>query len=631
MIQLIRMIMAALFLSIVPCGAIAATVLSGMEIISGARGTILSLRSDNPINCNVSTPVKNLVKIVIPGCVYGLEDFTYSKFENESPVTSIVAVEKKDGSGIVLTVSLKNTVGVLPVVKTKDRDTYIMISRNAGNTFSWKAASVLKPATVVTEKEPGEKKVNTQEVLRESAGDNGVGSSAGRLIDIAMVYRERVCRINFKFSGNVTKNVYRNRDSLICIFTGAENGLKKKSFDLFPSTVYRKVLLSENKKEKKVIAKVIIDSAAFQSMVNIVFEDSSLLTVMALNNESSYNAFWSAHSGAVWEHELTYVKPFEVDLKKLGERAEKDVAVNFPDGPVFRVGDFYSGPPEKKIMAGELVENSIKENREGETTASGVAAEITQNTHKTDLLNESKPDGSDMVVINADEVNIRRRPSVNSPAIAKAMKGMRASRKTTDSDWTQITIYGSGSTGWIKSQFLLSPENVREEKNGEIGPVAQTGSFQLQKKEGSIQKNLNSFAVPNDSIAIQKVSQLLIDDIVLREENEALNNVINYKRKGRDPFMPLIRDSLLQRGKASLEQLLLVGVLIDGGEKVALFEDRSNKKFALTLRESDAVENGKLLKIFPDRVVFLLTEFGISRSFTLHLKKSNMDQEARAR
>lgn len=625
-----RMIMAALFLSIVPCSAISATVLSGMELISGSRGTILSLRSDNPINCTVSTPAKTLVKIVIPGCVYGLEDFSYSKFENESPVNSIMAVEKKDGSGIVLTVSLKSNVGGLPVVKIKDRDTYILISKSAGNTFSWKAASVLKPVKVVTKREQGEKNVvNAKDVSRDSAGDKGEKNSTGRLIDIAMVYREQVCRINFKFSGNVAKDVYRNRDSLICMFSGAENGMEKKSFDLFPQTVYRKVLLSENKKEKKVIAKVIIDSAAFQSIVNIVFEDSSLLTIMALNKESSYNAFWNAHSGTIWEHELTYVKPFEVDLKKLRERAEKDVGVNFPDGPVFRVGDFYSGPPEKKIMQSELVKNSIKENREGEATDSGNAAEITQNTLRTDLLNELNPDDSDKVVINADEVNIRRRPTVNSPAIAKAMKGMRALRKKTDSDWTQVTI--NGSTGWIKNQFILSPETVREEKKAEIDPVAQTGSFRLHKNEGNIQTSLSSFAASHDSIAIQKVSQLLIDDIVLREESDALNDVIHYKQNGRDPFIPLIKDSLLQRGKASLEQLLLVGVLIDGGEKVALFEDKGNKKFALTLRESDAVENGKLLKIFPDRVVFLLTEFGISRSFTLHLKNSNMDQEARAR
>ncbi|MBN1604666.1 MAG: hypothetical protein JW915_23860 [Chitinispirillaceae bacterium] len=625
-----RMIMAALFLSIVPCSAISATVLSGMELISGSRGTILSLRSDNPINCIVSTPAKTLVKIVIPGCVYGLEDFSYSKFENESPVNSIMAVEKKDGSGIVLTVSLKSNVGDLPVVKIKDRDTYILISKSAGNTFSWKAASVLKPVKVVTKREQGEKNVvNAKDVSRDSAGDKGEKNSTGRLIDIAMVYREQVCRINFKFSGNVAKDVYRNRDSLICMFSGAENGMEKKSFDLFPQTVYRKVLLLENKKEKKVIAKVIIDSAAFQSIVNIVFEDSSLLTIMALNKESSYNAFWNAHSGTIWEHELTYVKPFEVDLKKLRERAEKDVGVNFPDGPVFRVGDFYSGPPEKKIKQSELVENSIKQNQEGEDTASGNAAEITQNTLRTDLLNELNPDDSDKVVINADEVNIRRRPTVNSPAIAKAMKGMRALRKKTDSDWTQVTI--NGSTGWIKNQFILSPETVREEKKAEIDPVAQTGSFRLHKNEGNIQTSLSSFAASHDSIAIQKVSQLLIDDIVLREESDALNDVIHYKQNGRDPFIPLIKDSLLQRGKASLEQLLLVGVLIDGGEKVALFEDKGNKKFALTLRESDAVENGKLLKIFPDRVVFLLTEFGISRSFTLHLKNSNMDQEARAR
>ncbi len=603
--------------------------LSGMEIISGTKGTILSLRSDNPIKCTVSNPAKALVRIVIPGCVYGLEEFSYSKFGKESPVASIIAVEKKDGSAIVLTVTLKEAIGDVPAVKIKNRDTYILLSRNAGNAYSWKAVSVPKPAAVVTKEDQGElKAVSVEENSYNSTEDKTVNSSIGKLIDIAMVCREQVCRVNFKFSGNVLKDVYRNHDSLICTFSKVENGLVKKSFDLFPQTVYRKVLLSENKKDKKVIAKVIIDTAAYQAMVNIVFEDSSQFTVMALNKESSYNAFWNAHSGAVWEHELTHVKPFEVDLRKLGERAEKDAAVNIPDGPVFRIGDFYSGPSEGKIEQIEIAGNGVEEKQQSDATAAGKSAEVTQNTPGEDSLHKSKLEGSDMVVINADEVNIRRGPSVNSPAIAKAMRGMTAFRKKTANNWTQITL--NGSTGWINNRFVLSPEIVGEEKENQIDPVVESSLFQLQKKEGST-TNLSSFSVPNDSIAIQKVSQLLRDDIVFSDENEVLNNVIRYTQKGRDPFIPLLRDSLLQRGKASIEQLSLVGVLIDGREKVALFEDRGRKNFAVTLRESDAVENGKLLKIFPDRVVFLLTEFGISRSFTLHLKNSDTDQEARAR
>jgi hypothetical protein len=350
---------------------------------------------------------------------------------------------------------------------------------------------------------------------------------------------------------------------------------------------------------------------------------------MALNKESSYNAFWNAHSGVVWEHELLFVKPYEIDLKKLGERAEKDVAVNLTNGPVFSIGEFYSGSAEKEPGQSEITKNIAEEKITAEESpAARDMPGIIQNAEKTDTIPDLKPNAADKVVINADDVNIRRQPSVSSPAIAKAMRGMSATRHQSTSAWTQITL--NGSKGWINSKFIGIPESFAEENPSENVQTVQNVNFQVQKNEGST--NVNQYSVPNDSIAIQKVSQQMTEDIVFRDDGkEGIGNVIRYNQQGRDPFMPLHKDSLLQRGKASIEQILLVGVLIDGNEKVALFEDKRNKKYAVTLRESDAVENGKVLKIFQDRVVFLLTEFGISRSFTLHLKNSNTDQEARVR
>ena len=76
-----------------------------------------------------------------------------------------------------------------------------------------------------------------------------------------------------------------------------------------------------------------------------------------------------------------------------------------------------------------------------------------------------------------------------------------------------------------------------------------------------------------------------------------------------------------------MENLKLVGILFDNTDRLALLEDRVNNRRPFALREEDQIDHGKVLKIYKDKVVFLLTEYGISRSYTMRLN-SNSRQEA---
>jgi uncharacterized protein YgiM (DUF1202 family) len=362
----------------------------------------------------------------------------------------------------------------------------------------------------------------------------------------------------------------------------------------------------------------------------MVYGDSSLFTIMALNGKSSYNAFWSAQVGIEWEHELPFVAPYEIDLQKMGERAEKDVAVNLTNGPVFRVGEFFSEASTNETKPKDDGRELTARDTLDTTSVKPQVSEINQTIVDKAPEAEMNSVHDDSVMITADDVNIRQQPSVKSIAIAKGMKGMVAIRKESRESWTNITLNG-GATGWINSKFIEKPITIMEEKP--LVPNQTVLAEEVSGQRGDRQLELNSelYKMSNDSIAIQKVSQQIADDIIFRDEQDGIGKVVRYNQQGRDPFKPLYRDSLARTGKAPIDQLFLVGVLIDGNEKVALLEDKRNKKCAFTLRESDAVENGKVLKIFSDRVVFLLTEFGISRSFTLHFKNQNTDQEARVR
>ena len=81
-------------------------------------------------------------------------------------------------------------------------------------------------------------------------------------------------------------------------------------------------------------------------------------------------------------------------------------------------------------------------------------------------------------------------------------------------------------------------------------------------------------------------------------------------------------------GLPLVENLTLVGILYDDAERLALCEDRLNGNQPFSFRELDPVDKGKVLKIYQDKVVFLITEFGISRSYTLEIVRPTKEKEA---
>jgi hypothetical protein len=99
--------------------------------------------------------------------------------------------------------------------------------------------------------------------------------------------------------------------------------------------------------------------------------------------------------------------------------------------------------------------------------------------------------------------------------------------------------------------------------------------------------------------------------------------LVKYKVFGRDPFVPLIRDTATT-ALPSVENLKLVGVLEDARERIALVEDFKNGNRAFALRTNDPVAQGKVLRVHRDKVVFLIRDFEVSHSYTLGL--SNTDK-----
>jgi hypothetical protein len=108
-----------------------------------------------------------------------------------------------------------------------------------------------------------------------------------------------------------------------------------------------------------------------------------------------------------------------------------------------------------------------------------------------------------------------------------------------------------------------------------------------------------------------------VQESVQTVKNLPAKKLVEYHVYGRDPFLPLSRDD--ESPVPNVEGLNLIGILYDEADRIALFEDGKGKAYAL--RENDPVQNGYLLRVQPDKVLFLLNELGISRTYAMKLSK----------
>lgn len=91
----------------------------------------------------------------------------------------------------------------------------------------------------------------------------------------------------------------------------------------------------------------------------------------------------------------------------------------------------------------------------------------------------------------------------------------------------------------------------------------------------------------------------------------------------RDPFI-----SLLTLGDTGpqFENLDLMGIIFGGsaGSVATVIDRATNKRYRL--RRGDSAGNARVVEIRPDAVVFQVTQFGVTRSETLRIRREQEEQ-----
>lgn len=105
---------------------------------------------------------------------------------------------------------------------------------------------------------------------------------------------------------------------------------------------------------------------------------------------------------------------------------------------------------------------------------------------------------------------------------------------------------------------------------------------------------------------------------VAKTQEQEANRVVYNTFGIRDPFIPLEPDDV--DGGLNIDQMRVVGIIYSPTRPMAVLEHITQSGLSVALREGDAIQNGRVLRILRDQVVFVLEEFGVSRQFTLKLQ-----------
>lgn len=85
----------------------------------------------------------------------------------------------------------------------------------------------------------------------------------------------------------------------------------------------------------------------------------------------------------------------------------------------------------------------------------------------------------------------------------------------------------------------------------------------------------------------------------------------------RDPFIP-VEQGIADNG-IDIDQMKVVGIIWQAQEPMAVLEHNKESGVSFTVKQGDPVHNGRVSRITRDQVTFDISEYGISRSYSLKL------------
>lgn len=572
-------------------------VISDLGIIAGDRGIAVSIGADAAFDAEF-TGDNSTVSIMCRKCVNGLHLSSVDTFPPQAPVSKI-SVKEAPGAPLTITLYLKSQV-TLPIKTINKNGQWIaLLSNSSVAGYTWNNAEI--PA-----REPAP--ITGQKIAEQPSATPG--KEPATLKNVRMLERGQVCELAFEFDRKVAGQVKRDKNRISVSVTGAINGISKDTLLLPKNTVFTNVIVHATTTGQQTLLETsfTIDTVGTSPDFNVAFMEGEVLSLFLAKKKNSKATLWTSGHGLTVDYPFYDVPSYKVDMAFIEKRAIEDAARRLSRSNTFSIAEAY---------------HSLTTAPEQPATAQAPVVTIKDTLHKADSI---APEMHKSVALS--NVNIRSRASIKSAVCGKITSGDTVGRIEESGKWTKVSV--NGKTGYVFAEYLspvIPPIAITDKKELAAPPLQQQPEIPQENGITKVSTTLPSL----DSVIQPAIDDQLTSDNFVSQVHDLpvlRSKIIEYHGAGRDPFMPITVDSMSATEFPSVEHLQLVGILIDNYDRIALCEEGKAGKRPFALREQDQVYKGKVLKIFKDKVVFLLTEYGISRSYTLTFAKNDADKEA---
>ena len=598
-----------------------APILSRLEVIGSGRGLALTLGADAAFDVTIiekpsEKSIASILSITCSNVIYGLDDYQFSAFPRGAPLKQIVAKETGKNGGIELLVKTLIPLDKNIRFKQKDNRWVILLTSAPINDFAWSAQGETKKKVIAG---GGEAKIiaeNNRATAPLSGPPRSTASSF--LEDITILHREQVETIIFKFDAPTEMIVKSMPEQITILFVNAKNGLPSAAFTSEKDWLVKTIELKEVTHGGAMWLAASIDVNREGGAKPLVQTFSDRLVIYSVRETKKCLSLWSAKNGTTLSYDFITPQEFPVDLKNIENKALSDSKNDMSATGTFSVQTTSQNPPQP----------------------------------------EAPPPRVIRIVIVKDNTALRSRPSAApvSAVIRRFPLGAIVTKLGKKGAW--IHVEAGDAQGWVlgslamdsakapqaiwrkieaekilaakQEEKLQEAERTRQEKI-EKAQAANTSQPEITplRKQPSVEHSIaaSAPAVPEkaalsdtmkNSVPLQGAATVAI------VPDKPQQSGIEYSVLGRDPFLPLTQDE--EGPLPNVDNLQMVGILYDKAARIALFEDMKDKANAYALRENDPVKNGYLLRIQSDKVLFLIKEFGISRTFTMKLNKEKQPE-----
>lgn len=607
----------------------ASAVVSGIDIMGSEKGCALTLTADAPFSMAVQQkgPGKNgmtaVVSVRCSQAIYGLDDFSFTEFPAACPVRRIAASESPASGSFELLIGLTIVPDRQIQSRQKGSKWIILLSREPSAAFAWNAAPVVaKPPA--------------------PAQDNG----QSRLIDVTLLARDRVERITFQFDRPTVMRLKRETDRIVVLFVNATSDLASQRLTLpgTPQVSHIDLKQVAHGGTMWLGASLFLKKESAQGALLQAFSDR--LVIFCTTDSLSRLSAWSAKTGPVMSFPFIRIPQFDVDYKSMEAKAKNDLASTVNGSSTFAIKD---------------VERQPEKAAPGQERQPPAALPQESFVKKEPLIVR--------YIVARNNVNLRAGPSSSDSILCRLQIGTAASLIAKQDGWMKIRT--DAASGWVSSgmvvdsgraprELLDKAEQARtrqlekpaaEEKAALLTArkekLAEEQRLQKQRLQEELaakkqaERDARDARDAREKLALEQKAQKQAQQELAAKTAAARDSVMRYtaaqqdsqesaKRYhgpklveyhvfGRDPFLPLSRDQ--DSPVPYVEDLNLVGILYDQVDRIGLCEDKQDKTRAYALRENDPVQNGYVLRVQPDKVLFLINELGISRTYALKLIK----------